>query len=100
MLYSGQSCENQQGICVLVTDAIVNLACVNYQYTNPLGGILTGQACSSVNTPLMDSSCTSLTGSTPVATNNGYSINYTCRGSNTTATTPITLQCGDGTRIS
>lgn len=35
--FSGQVCENQQGMCVLVTQAIINNACVNYQYANPLG---------------------------------------------------------------
>jgi len=37
VLFSGQVCENQQGMCVLVTKAIINNACINYQYTNPLG---------------------------------------------------------------
>lgn len=61
VVFSGQTCENQQGQCVLVTNAIVNLACVNYQYVNPAGGFFTGQSCSSVNTALMNASCTSMT---------------------------------------
>jgi len=99
VLYSGQVCENQQGRCVLRTNAIVNLACVNYQYPNPAGGVFTGQSCSSVNTALVGASCTSLTGSTPVATSNGFAINYSCRGNSTTDTTPIVIDCGNGTRI-
>lgn len=100
VVFSGQTCENQQGQCVLVTNAIVNLACVNYQYVNPAGGFFTGQSCSSVNTALMNASCTSMTWSAPTATNAWYTINYTCRGSNTLATTPITINCGNGTSIS
>jgi len=100
VLYSGQVCENQQGICVLRTEAIINLACINYQYPNPLGGVYTGQSCSSVNIPLTHASCTSLTGSTPIVTSNGFSVNYTCKGNNTSATTPITIHCGNGTTIS
>ncbi len=100
VLYSGQSCENQQGQCVLRTNAIVNLACINYQYPNPAGGFFTWQSCSAVNNALMNASCASMTGSAPSATNNGYSINYTCRGNTTTDTTPITINCGNGTSIS
>lgn len=100
VLFSGQTCENQQGTCVLATNAIVNLACINYQYTNPAGGVFTGQSCSSVNTALTMPSCTIMTGAVPTPTSNGYSINYNCRGNNTTATTPITIHCGNGTSIS
>lgn len=38
VLYTGQVCENQQGACVLRTNSIINLACINYQYPNPAGG--------------------------------------------------------------
>ncbi len=100
VLYSGQVCENQQGICVLITKEIINNACINYQYANPLGWTTTGQTCSSVNAALMNSSCASMTGSIPNITSNGYSTNFTCRGNTTTSTTPITIDCGNGTSIS
>ncbi len=100
VIYSGQTCENQQWQCVLVTHAIVNLACVNYQYSNPAWGIFTGQSCSSVNNTIENASCTSMTWSTPTPTNTWYAINYTCKGSNTLTTTPITITCGNGTSIS
>ena len=100
VLYSGQVCENQQGVCVLVTQTIMNNACINYQYTTPLGWITTGQSCSSVNTTLMNSTCSTMTGSTPTTTNNGYDINYTCKANNATSTTPISIDCGNGTSVS
>ena len=61
VLYSGQVCQNQQGACVLVTQSIINNACINYQYTNPLGGITTGQACSSATLTLTNPTCTTMT---------------------------------------
>lgn len=102
VLYSGQTCENQQGQCILVTNSIINVACINYSFADPLGGgrIVEQQLCSTVNTALTNASCTSLTGSAPEATNNGYTINYTCKGANATSTTPITIDCGNGTNIS
>lgn len=36
VLFSGQVCQNQQNMCVLVTQSIINKACVNYQYMNSL----------------------------------------------------------------
>ncbi len=100
VLFSGQVCENQQGMCVLVTQAIINNACINYQYANPLGGITTGQACSSVNAALTNASCNAMTGSSPVSNGNWYTVNLTCRGNNTTPTTPITIDCGNWTSLS
>lgn len=100
VLYSGQTCENQQWQCVLVTNAITNLACINYSFVNPLGGpARQEQSCSSVNTAITSASCASLTGSTPTATSNGYSIAYTCRGNSTNDATPITINCGNGNAI-
>jgi hypothetical protein len=99
VLYSGQVCENQQGVCILKTQSIINNACITYQYPNPAGGVFTWQACSSVNAALANASCVSMQGSAPQTTNNGYTINYICTGSNTTATTPITINCGNGTNI-
>lgn len=100
VLYSGQVCQNQLGACVLITQSIVNNACISYQYNNPLGGIITGQSCSSVNAALMNATCSTMTGSTPVVTNNGYTINFACTASNATPTTPISIDCGNGTSVS
>lgn len=100
VLYSGQVCESQQGVCVLRTNAIINLACINYQYPNPLGGMTTGQSCSAVNIPITGSTCQTMRGEAPITTSDGYKITYTCTGSNTTATTPITIDCGNGTNVS
>lgn len=61
VLYSGQVCENQQGTCVLVTQVIMNRACINYQYNNPLGGIVTGQSCGYAQAALTNASCNGLT---------------------------------------
>lgn len=61
VLYSGQVCENQQGMCVLRTTSIINNACINYQYTNALGVTTTGQVCSAVTLPLVNSICSSMT---------------------------------------
>lgn len=61
VLYSGQVCQNQQGMCVLVTQSIINNACINYQYTNPLGGMTTGQSCSAATATLMNPTCTTMT---------------------------------------
>lgn len=100
VLYSGQTCENQQWQCVLVTNAITNLACINYEFANPLGGrVIQEQLCSSVYVPLTSASCASLTGAVPRNTNNGYTVDYTCRGNSTNATTPITIDCGNGSFI-
>lgn len=99
VLFSGQVCENQQGVCVLRTDHIINRACINYQYTNNLGITTTGQACDEVMIPLVNASCSIMTGAAPVATNNGYDVNLTCRASNATATTPIIIDCGNGTNL-
>ncbi|MCX6825123.1 MAG: hypothetical protein NTY80_02755 [candidate division SR1 bacterium] len=100
VLYSGQVCQNQQGSCMLVTQSIVNNACINYQYNNPLGGVTTGQTCSSVTAPLVNTNCNSMTGSAPVSSGTGYNVNLTCRGNNTTSTTPISIYCGNGTILS
>ena len=100
VLFSGQVCENQQGVCVLVTQNIINNACINYQYNNPLGGITTGQTCSYVQAAITNASCNTMTRSDPVITNNGYTINFACTANNATATTPITIDCGNGTSIS
>lgn len=98
--FAGQTCENQQGQCVLVTNSIINNACINYQYTNTLGVSITGQSCDSIDVALTQASCVSLTGTTPEATQNGYEIEYTCRGnSSSSATTPITIDCGNGTSV-
>jgi len=99
VLYSGQVCQNQQGACVLVTQSIINYACINYQYNNPLGGVTTGQSCGSATATLTNATCNIMTGSTPVATNNGYNINFTCRATNANPTTPISIDCGNGTSI-
>lgn len=40
-----------------------------------------------------------MTSSDPIATNNGYTINYSCEGRDTLATTPITIDCGNGTSL-
>ncbi len=98
--FSGQVCENQQGMCVLVTQSIINNACINYQYANPLGGMITGQACSSVNTALMNASCSTMTGSEAITTSNGYDINFTCTANNAASDTPISIDCGNGTSVS
>ena len=100
VLFSGQVCENQQWACVLRTDSITNNACINYQYINEIGWITTGQACSSVTLPLVSASCTSMTWSVPTMNGNGYNVNLTCKWANTTATTPIHIDCGNGTSIS
>lgn len=101
ILYAGQTCENQQGQCVLVTHNITNNACINYQYTNNLGVLTTGQSCSSATLPLTAASCAIMTGTAPQTTNDGYEIEYTCRGNSfASATTPITIDCGNGTNIS
>ena len=100
VLFSGQVCENQQWVCVLRTDTIINNACINYQYINQLGWITTGQACSSVTLPLLNASCTSMTWSAPVINGNWYGVNLTCKWANTTTTTPIHIDCGNGTSIS
>ncbi len=100
VLYSGQVCENQQGMCILRTNAIINLAHITYQYPNPAWWYFTGEAWSSVNIPITGSTCTTMRGTAPVTTNDGYEITYTCAGSNTTTTTPITIDCGNGTNVS
>lgn len=41
VFYSGQVCENQQGVCILKTQSIINNACITYQYPNPAGGVFT-----------------------------------------------------------
>lgn len=99
VLFSGQVCENQQGICVLRTESIINNACINYQYTNALGVITTGQDCSEVSLPLTNASCSSMTGTAPLPTSNGYNVNLTCTATNATPTTPITIDCGNGTSL-
>jgi len=100
ILYSGQVCENQQGICVLRTTSIINNACVNWQYTTQLGAMVTGQACSSVTVPLMNATCNSMTWSAPITNNTSwYTTNLTCKTANATATTPITIDCGNGTTL-
>ncbi|MFA6256223.1 MAG: hypothetical protein WC606_03490 [Candidatus Absconditabacterales bacterium] len=99
VLYSGQVCENQQGVCVLRTQSIVNQACVNYQYTNTLGGMVTGQACVEAPLTLKSANCVTMTGSAPVNTSNGFDVALTCKGNNANATTPISIDCGNGTSI-
>lgn len=100
VLFSGQVCENQQGSCVLVTQAIINVARITYQYPNPQWWYITGEAWSSVSAPLQNASCSAMTGSTPISTTNGYDTNFTCRGTSTLPTTPISIDCGNGTTIS
>lgn len=39
-------------------------------------------------------------GEAPITTNDGYKITYTCTGNDTAATTPITINCGNGTNVS
>lgn len=99
VLFSGQICENQQGICILRTTSIINKACINYQYINNLGVVTTGQDCDEVELPLMNASCNNMTGSVPVATNNGYDVNLNCKANNATANTPITIDCGNGMNL-
>lgn len=57
VIISGQECQKQQNSCVLVTKYIVNTACFDYQFGTQTGG----QICSSVQLPLSDASCTSMT---------------------------------------
>ncbi|HMS91198.1 MAG TPA: hypothetical protein PKC87_03205, partial [Candidatus Absconditabacterales bacterium] len=99
VLFSGQVCENQQGMCILRTTSIINKACINYQYINNLGVVTTGQDCDEVELPLVTPSCASMTGSSPIVTNNGYDVNLNCRANNATANTPITIDCGNGTSL-
>lgn len=95
VVMSGQICENQQNSCVLVTKYIVNTACFNYQVGTQTGGPI----CSSVQIPLADASCNTLSANTPVSNTNGYSVALSCQGSGTVATTPITIDCGNGTSL-
>lgn len=86
-------------MCILRTTSIINKACINYQYVNNLGVLTTGQDCDEVELPLVNPSCATMTGSAPVVTNNGYNVNLSCRASNATANTPITIDCGNGMNI-
>ena len=97
---SGQVCENQQGICVLTTKYIVNRACLDYNFGNTSLGMSTGQICSEVSLPLVDPNCSALTTSSPVATSTGYKVNMSCQGHNTSASTPISIDCGNGMILS
>lgn len=86
-------------MCILRTTSIINKACINYQYINNLGVVTTGQDCDEVELPLVTPSCASMTGSSPVVTNNGFDVNLNCRANNATANTPITIDCGNGTSL-
>ncbi|MEI7562450.1 MAG: hypothetical protein WCJ39_01670 [bacterium] len=35
----------------------------------------------------------------PVANSNGYAVTLSCQGNNTLATTPLTIDCGNGTLL-
>ncbi len=100
VLFSGQVCENQQNMCVLRTTSIINNACINYQYINNLGVLTTGQDCDEVILPLMNAACEIMTGAAPIVTSNGYDVNLSCKASNATPSTPIIIDCGNGTSIS
>ena len=91
-LYSGQSCDS----CMIVTHSIINSACINYQYTNSLWWISTGQACDSANLEITNPTCNIMTWLAPTVIGNNYSVNLTCKGDNTTPTTPITIDCRNG----
>jgi len=94
VMLSWQVCENQQWMCVIVTKSIVNLACLNYSYINPqTNTIWTWTICSSVPILIDNSSCSSLTSSTPIKTSNGYSVNFACQANNGNNSTPIRIDC-------
>jgi len=99
VLYSGQVCENQQGMCVLRTQSIINNACINYQYTDAFGVVISGQACDDAIVTLTPPSCSTMTGSAPVNSSNGFNVNLTCKWNNSNSNTPISIDCGNGTTI-
>jgi hypothetical protein len=94
IIMSGQECQKQQNTCVLVTKYIVNTACFDYQV-----GVQTGHICDSKQITLDDASCTSLSANPPVGNSNGYAVNLSCLGTNTLSTTPVTIDCGNGTSL-
>ena len=102
-LLPGQSCQSRAGIpaygCEVVTEYIINTGCIDYSYT--LGnGTFNGGYCVWVTSDVEGPMCRSVTVLDEVQqSTTGWDVYFSCIGQNTTATTLISMDCGNGQYI-
>ena len=97
-----QECQNQQGICTLVTTRILNRACVNFNYSNPdpAVGPGSGQSCYVALQELIQPSCDTLTIGAYTQNTNTTNVPVSCTAKNASSTTRVGIDCGNGTTLS
>jgi hypothetical protein len=84
-----------------VTKFIINGACISFDYNNPVTGYGTGESCSSIALPITQASCSSLSvGASSQGSGNTTNIALTCNGANSSSSTRIAINCGNGSILS